>query len=99
MENCIQQLESELPTFALVDDGLAVGEQSCILMEKGRFYGMGYLPADANNYGIDDIKFHLTPYAENEYIRGMVLQYAERYPFKKILLGGQPVNHIDKLVS
>ena len=84
VQECIQHLENELPTFALVDDGLDADEQSCILVEKGRFYGMGYLPADINVHEIDDIKYRLTPYAENEYIRGMVFQYAEQYPYKKI---------------
>lgn len=82
---CIQYLEHELPSFALVDDGLAMNEQSCILIEKGRFYGMGYLPADVEVNGIEDIKFRLTRYAENDYVRRIVLQYGERYPAKKIL--------------
>ena len=34
---------------------------------------------------IDDLKYRLTPYAENDYIRGLVYQYAARYPHKKIL--------------
>ena len=82
---CIRHLENELPTFALVDDGLNVQEQSCILIEKGRFHGMGYLPTDVNLHDIDGIKYYLTPYAENEYIRGMIFQYGERNPHKKIL--------------
>ncbi len=82
---CIHHLENELPTFALVDDGLDVREQSCILIEKGRFFGMGYLHADINVHEIDDIKYQLVPYVENEYIRGIVFQYAERFPHKKIL--------------
>jgi DNA polymerase-3 subunit epsilon len=86
VHECIRHLENELPTFALVDDGLDPNEQSCILIEKGRFYGMGYLPADADFHEIGDIKYRLTPYVENEYIRGMVFQYAERYPSKKIEL-------------
>jgi DNA polymerase III subunit epsilon len=82
---CIQYLENELPTFALVDDGLNAQEQSCILIEKGKFYGMGYLPQDANIHEMDDVKYLLTPYAENEYIRGMIFQHADRYPHKKVL--------------
>ena len=78
-------LENELPTFALVDRGIDANEQSCILMEKGKFYGMGYLPADLNVHQIDDIKYRLTPYVENDYIRRMVFQYAEKYPYKKVL--------------
>ena len=77
---CIHHLNNELPSFALIDSGLKLEEQSCILMEKGRFYGMGYLPSGIRVDTIEDLKFRLTPYAENDYIRGLVYQYAARYP-------------------
>ena len=83
---CINRLANELPSFALIDSGLTVEEQSCILMEKGRFYGMGYLPSGIQVHSIEDLKFRLTPYAENDYIRGLVYQHAARYPGKKITL-------------
>jgi DNA polymerase-3 subunit epsilon len=83
---CIHHLDNELPSFALIDYGLQREEQSCILMEKGRFYGMGYLPADSNVNSIDEFKYRLTQYAENDYIRGLVYQHAARYPGKKIIL-------------
>ena len=83
---CINHLGSELPSFALIDSGLKQEEQSCILMEKGRFYGMGYLPSGIQVHTLEDLKFRLTPYAENDYIRGLVYQYAARYPAKKISL-------------
>ena len=83
---CIEHLQKELPTFALVDYGLHHEEQSCILMEKGRFYGMGYLPLHVNIGGVDDLKNYITPYSENDYIRGLVYQHAVRFPHKKIAL-------------
>lgn len=86
VKECIEYIEKQLPTFALIDDGLSPDEQSCILIEKGRFYGMGYLPQDATRYQIDEIKYRITPYAENDYIRGMIFQYSEKFPSKKVLL-------------
>jgi DNA polymerase-3 subunit epsilon len=86
--SCINHLNNELPSFALIDYGLHREEHSCILMEKGRFYGMGYLPADINIASIDELKYRLTPYAENDYIRGLVYQHATRFPAKKISLQG-----------
>jgi DNA polymerase-3 subunit epsilon len=83
---CISYLENELPSFALVDCGLQEEEKSCILIEKGRFYGMGYLSSEIEASDLEDLKFRLTPYAENDYIRGLIYQYAERYPHKKISL-------------
>ena len=87
VNECIDHLEIELPSFALVDEGLEKSEQSCILVEKGKFYGMGYLPPEINIHQIDELKNFLTPYTENDYIRGMIFQYAERHPFKKIGFG------------
>ena len=96
---CMQHLENELPTFALVDDGLMENEQSCILIERGKFYGMGYMPSGINVHEIDDIKFRLTPYVENNYIRAMIYQYAERYPYKKINLSNQFFQQGHEIVS
>lgn len=83
---CIELLHKELPTFALVDNGLNHEEQSCILMEKGRFYGMGYLPSHVSISGIDELKNYITPYSENDYIRGLVYQHAGKFPNKKVAL-------------
>lgn len=86
VNECIEQLHKELPTFALVDYGLHHEEQSCILMEKGRFYGMGYLPSHLSINGLADLKDYITPYSENDYIRGLVYQHAVKFPHKKIAL-------------
>ena len=81
---CIKHIETELPTFALLDQGLEAQEQSCILIEKGKFFGMGYLPSDSTIHDVEELKNYLTPYMENEYIRGIIFKYAERFPYKKI---------------
>ena len=86
VNECIDHLQKELPTFALVDYGLNTEEQSCILMEKGSFYGMGYLPSNLSINAVDDLKSYITPYSENDYIRGLVYQHAVRFPHKKITL-------------
>ncbi len=86
VDACIQYLNNELPSFAVVDSGLKKEEQSCILIEKGRFFGMGYLPSDMTFHTIEDLKSQLTPHAENDYIRGLVFQHISRYPHKKISL-------------
>jgi DNA polymerase-3 subunit epsilon len=86
VSECIEHLHKSLPTFALVDEGLIKEEQSCILMEKGRFYGMGYLPSHISISAIDDLKNYITPYSENDYIRGLVYQHAVKFPHKKVAL-------------
>ena len=86
VSSCISSLHQQLPTFALVDNGLKDMEHSYILMEKGRFYGMGYLPADTSVNTVDDLKNYITPYGENDYIRGLIYQHADRFPQKKVVL-------------
>lgn len=86
VNQCIHYLNLQLPTFALFDSGLNHPEQSCILMEKGRFYGMGYLPGDCCANTLEDLKNYLTPYNENDYIRGLIYEHAAKYPHKKIPL-------------
>ncbi|MEP6583442.1 MAG: exonuclease domain-containing protein [Ginsengibacter sp.] len=86
VNDCVNYLNNELPSFALVDAGLKEQEQSCILIEKGRFFGMGYLPSDMALHNIEELKSYLTPHAENDYIRGLVFQHISRYPYKKVSL-------------
>jgi len=80
----LEWLEEWLPSFAVVDAGHERDEQSCILMEKGKFYGMGYIPAGVGITSREELKTYLTRYPENDYIRGLVYQYVERYPNKKV---------------
>ena len=79
-------LDNHLPTFALVDDGKDNYEQSCVLIEKGRFYGMGYIPADTQVSTLDQLKEFITQYPENDYIRGLVYNYADKRPEKKRII-------------
>jgi DNA polymerase-3 subunit epsilon len=78
-------LVNSLPSFGLLDEGRNPEEKSCILVEKGKFYGMGYLPALAPRK-IGEIKNLITQYPENDYIRGLVYQYVQKWPYKKFEL-------------
>ena len=80
----IDYLEKMLPTFAVIDEGKHNAEQSCILIERGKFYGMGYVPTGFTVDSLEALKPRITPYPENDYIRGLVYQYAEKRPEKKI---------------
>ena len=79
-------LEKILPTFAVMDERSDVADgRSCILIEKGRFYGMGYLPGDVSVFSYDELKPYLQAYPENDYIRGLVYQYVQKRPDKKLV--------------
>jgi DNA polymerase-3 subunit epsilon len=76
----IKTLQLQLPTYALLGNGKSAREQSCLLIEQGRFYGMGYLPQSYNVSDINELKLSLTQYPDNDYVRGLVYQYAEKNP-------------------
>ena len=84
LSRAIQSLTESLPSFALADNGRHGREYSYVLIERGKFYGMGYLETDITIRDIDGLKDHLTAYPENDYMRGLVYQYAARWPNKKI---------------
>ena len=81
VQQAIESLSTQ-PSFAIVDNGLNADEQSCILVWEGKFYGMGYIPADIPISEPEDLKDLLTPYKENLFIRNMVHGYAARFPGK-----------------
>lgn len=74
------------PSFAIIDKGINGDDQSCILVQEGKFYGMGYIPADAQIANVETIKEYLSIYKENSYIRNLVNSYAARFPAKVIML-------------
>jgi DNA polymerase-3 subunit epsilon len=59
-------------SYAIVDKGLYADEASCILVENGKFYGMGYLPIDQQIADIDFIKSLITPYKDSFYIKDIL---------------------------
>lgn len=80
----LSSLKMQLPTFAVRDKGRNYDEQSCLLIENGRFYGMGYIPNDFEVTNFDSLKSHLSPHPDNGYIRNLVLGYGDKYPAKRI---------------
>jgi DNA polymerase-3 subunit epsilon len=87
VHTAINSLDQELPTFAVMDEGNTRHEQSCVLIEKGRFYGMGYIANDTHMKDIDSLKPLLTQYPENDYIRGLIYNYVAKRPEKKRVWG------------
>lgn len=82
----VDHLEKMLPTFAVMDERIDTSDgNTCILIEKGQFYGMGYVPSDASVYSYDELKGYLQRYPENDYIRGLVYQYVQKKPEKKLV--------------
>jgi DNA polymerase-3 subunit epsilon len=80
----LESLQSILPSFVIRDRGRDSSEDSFILIEKGRFYGMGYLDREIQIQNLETLKERLTAYPENDYMRGLVYSFAEKWPEKSI---------------
>lgn len=79
-------LDKQLPTFAVVDNGIRKEEKLCLLVEKGSFWGMGYVQVDTVLTCSADLKNLLVPYADNDTIRNSIYSFVAQNPGKQILL-------------
>ena len=85
VQQAVHTLQTELPTFAIVDTASHTADSyCCLLIEKGQFYGMGYLQHGQLAGDIAAIKSQLTQYPDSDYIRGLIFQYAEKYPERRV---------------
>lgn len=82
----IEALNEQLPTFAVIDDGKKADEKLCLLVERGNFWGMGYLSASLSINSAAELKNYLQPYSDNDTIRNSIYSFVASYPEKKITL-------------
>lgn len=82
----IQQLQEQLPSFAIIDKGRNDEEKSCLWVEKGKFYGMGYISSHDDIDHLENVKAIITPYPSNDYIMNMIMSYRDSFPHQAIPL-------------
>jgi DNA polymerase-3 subunit epsilon len=82
--NAVNYLKEVLPTYVILDEGRTEEEKSCILMEKGQFYGMGYITHDFKADDLLLLKNHLTPYPANDYVKNLMHQYVNNFPERRL---------------
>lgn len=82
IENAIAFLLDNRTSFVIIDKGKTIEEKSCIWVENGHFYGMGYFPSDIGCTELSELKDYITPYRSNQYIMHLIYAYAEKYPGK-----------------
>lgn len=85
VQEALEFLTGNRPSFALLDEGRTSGERSCIWVEKGELSAMGYV-AETEVDGYDKLKEQLTPYRSNQYVMQLVNSFAEKYPQKVLFL-------------
>ena len=78
----IRKLHEELPTFAVRD---AIHDTpTYFLLINGRYYGMSNAVTDIDSIPIDELKEKFIPEGDNDYIRGLLYQYVQKYPDRKL---------------
>jgi DNA polymerase-3 subunit epsilon len=87
IRNAIEFVSGNRPSFAIVDKGRTADERSCIWVENGHFYGMGYIASDIGFTEPSEIKEYVTPYKSNQYIMQLLYSYAAKYPGKVLKQG------------
>ncbi len=84
VKRAIKELHNLLPSFALIDEGRAEDEKSCLWVEKGKFYGMGYISGYVDLEDVENLKSVITPYPSNDYIMNLILSHGNEFPNKMI---------------
>lgn len=87
VQQALGYLYDILPSYAIMDAGRNEEEQSCIWVEKGAFYGMGYISRYTDVQEPEDLKASLTQYPGNDYMMQLIVTYADKYPGKILQMG------------
>ena len=82
VESAIEHLQSNKPSFGIIDKGRSPEERSCVWVENGHFYGMGHFGSDISIVEPLELKEYVTRYKSNHYIMQLVYSYARKYPGK-----------------
>lgn len=75
-------LKEDMPGFYIMDRGRNKHEKSCIWIEHGNFYGMGYIDGSEEIHSLADIKDRLTRYSGNHYIMQLIISFMCKNPDK-----------------
>lgn len=75
-------VNEKMPGFYIIDKGRNKNEKSCIWVENGSFYGMGYIDNTADINSLEEVKDSLTRYPGNHYIMQMVVSFMCKNPDK-----------------
>ena len=88
IKKAMEALDKQLPTFAVLDDGIKEDEKLCLLIDRGSFWGMGYLPQQHSITSANELKSMLNPYTDNDTIRNSIYSFVERNPEKQFFFNG-----------
>lgn len=81
VQEAIKEVNNQ-ESFAIIDRGIQADQQSCILVIKGRLYGMGYIPAMENiaDQSIDSLKTYIKPMLESSFSKRLIGKFSATRP-------------------
>ena len=82
LENAIAFYIKSRPTYAIIDKGRTQEEISCIYVENGHLYGMGYIPKDITVSDLSDAKNQIDRYKSNHYLMQLIDGFLQKNPSK-----------------
>ncbi len=85
-ELALKQVICELPSYLIIDQGRSKLEKSYIVVEKGIFYGMGYVTDEIIPIDIPTAKSKVTPYPSYLFIENLLADFVQTNPHKQIIL-------------
>ncbi len=78
VQKALNWMHAQKETFLIRD------KEGCVLVEEGKFYGMGQIAEAMDLSILANVKSRLIEYPENEVMRSMIRNFAERYPGKVV---------------
>ena len=66
------------PSYYILDKGRTKYEQSCIWVQDGHFYGMGYIPNEVSVTDPEQLKDFLTRHKSNSYIMQLISSFVDK---------------------
>ena len=86
MKKALASLDEKLPSFALLEEDPGKNQTLCMLIDRGNFWGMGYISLAKEKINKSILKEILEPYHDNDFIRNSIYSYASSHPEKMLPL-------------
>ena len=83
VQEAIEFVTEIKPSYYILDKGRTNNERSCIWVQEGHFYGMGYIPNGVSVTDTEQMKDYLTRYKSSSYNMQLISAYAVKYLGKK----------------
>lgn len=78
VDQAVLSLKKDMGNFAIIEPAATGFKKSCVLVQDGKFYGMGLLPSASKDYTVTSLKEFVTMYPENETIRSIMKSCLQR---------------------